>query len=116
MSDSSILLHINSVLDRRVDDVSTSDWTTFLYKPIKVPRNRVAKLSVEHIELPNTSRSFSSYDRTFYYIVNPTAQVVDPITISGVANTPYTSYYALINCTSTTGFYVGMPFTITGTG
>jgi hypothetical protein len=64
-----INLHINSDIDRRPEDLSTSCWTTYLANPILINTNDVnATLSVDSIEIPNAFYNFGIVDSIFWWV------------------------------------------------
>lgn len=61
------LIYINSFLDRRVDDLDTSRWQTFLKEPIRFRGGVKVKITIDNIEVPNTAYNFGPSDYIFYF-------------------------------------------------
>lgn len=77
------LIYVNSYLDRRVDDLDTSDWTTFLKESIKFRGQNKVKIAVENIEIPNTAYNFGPSEFIFYFqTLNPPSNTVYGIQIA----------------------------------
>jgi hypothetical protein len=62
------VIHINSVTDRKTNDLDTGSWTTFLSKPIQPNHGKSIKLAVENVEMPNTVYNFSVNENTIWWI------------------------------------------------
>ena len=63
-----LLLHVNSAMDRRVQDTSTSTWTTYLSQTIKTSSNSTIQLMIDNIDFPNSLYTFPEYASTLWWI------------------------------------------------
>ena len=101
------IIYINSYLDRRVDDLDTTEFTTFLKEPIRFRGQNKVKIAIEQIELANCAYNFGPSEYIFYFEtitppVNTTYGV--PIALDRVFNNG-DDFVAYMNGVFTAGGY-----------
>lgn len=63
-----LLLHINSSIDRRTEDLSTSQWTTYLANSISASSSNKVEMLIDNIDFPNSTYTFPPTAGTVWWI------------------------------------------------
>ena len=82
------LLHINSQIDRATTDLNTAQFTSYLARPIRIPKGTKATLRIESIEIPNTQKTFPPTANRLWYILRNTNEVLSVNLGSEILYTP----------------------------